>query len=122
MVDMCLGRFRDCNEDALEDGKSQSVLECTRMQPLGRPAGRTEGNWPNGQDSLLRPHFPKTKTGRMNFVPLEKFGGAIQISILPWPDSRALVSEAGSARGITFTRSWRGTVSSTIKLVNYYSR
>ena len=50
-----------------------------------------------GQSSLA--HLPKTKTGRDKIVPLEKFGRASQISILPWPDSRALVHEAGSARG-----------------------
>ena len=68
------------------------------MQPLIDPRQatcRTEGASPSRQDGLLRPHLPKTKTGRDKFVPFEKFGGAIQIAIPPWPDSRALVGEAG---------------------------
>jgi len=33
---------------------------------------------------------------RHNMYPSRSFGGANQISILPWPDSRALVREAGT--------------------------
>ena len=35
----------------------------------------------------------------MKFAPFKKYDRANQISILPWPDSRALVCEAGSDGG-----------------------
>ena len=50
MMDMGLGRFfvilTGNDSSALGDGKSQSVPECTKMQPLGRPVS---GRLPHGR-------------------------------------------------------------------------
>ena len=81
--DMGLGCFRDLmgvDSSAQGDGKSQSVLECARMQPLGRPVSGG---------------FPAPQTGQSSSA----IGGASQVSILPRPDERALVCEAGSDGG-----------------------
>ena len=84
---------------ALGGGKSQGVLECNRWIDPFQAACRTEGAWPSRQDSLLRPPSQKRRLEGIKFVPLKKFGGARQISILPWADVRALVCEAGSSSG-----------------------
>ena len=74
----------------------RDVLECNHWVDPFQAACLKEGAWPNRQDSLLRPHFPKTETGRVGVVLYEKLGGASKISLLPRPDQRAPVREAGS--------------------------
>ena len=72
-----------------------NILECNRrVNPLQATCRTKAHGAADGTVSFGRTSRKRRLDG-IKFVPLEKFGGASQISIPPWPDSRALVREAG---------------------------
>ncbi len=83
------------------------VKECTGMQQLGStrfgPLTARKAYGPADGTAFFGHTSRKRRLNGIKFVPVEKFGGANQISILPWPDSRPVSArqqtEAGSHRG-----------------------
>ena len=80
-------RFNGIDCSALGDGKSQRMLECNRGSILAarKAHGLADRTTFSGRNSRKR-----RLDGTNLCAPSRSLGGANQIYVLPWPDSRAL--------------------------------
>ena len=98
MVDMGRDGFRrfngiDCS--AVGDGKSQQMLECNRGSILA--ASKAHGL--ADRTAFIGRNSRKRKLDGTNLcAPLRILGGANQIYVLLWPDSRALFTMQTESR------------------------